>query len=325
MRMNKLILSLVIFSAMALSFRAGAQDILSATVSRDTILIGDQVEWKSRIKVPNGMSVKIDSMSGYVVPGVELIGDFTVDTVERKKDFSMVETRALVTSFDSGSYVLPPLVVYFYRDGQGVDTMRLPEVPLEVTTVPIDTTTYQMYDIRPQFRYPVTFKELVPWILLLAALVAVVVLTVHFALKRKKTGMVFGRPEPKDPPHIVALRSLDRIRGEKLWQKGNQKQYYTEITDTLRTYIEQRFGIKTIERTSNEILVDLSVKDLAPSDYESLKELFGTADLVKFAKYSASEAENENAVPVAVRFVNDTFMQSLEADSKNTEGGRKDE
>ena len=290
-----MILSLAVLAAMTVSFRAGAQDILSATVSRDTILIGDQVEWKSRIKVPKGMSVKIDSMSGYVVPGVELIGDFKVDTVDRKKDFSMVETRAVVTSFDSGSYVLPPLVVYFYRDGQGVDTMRLPEVPLEVTTVPIDTTTYQMYDIRPQFRYPVTFKELVPWILLLAALVAVVVLTVHFALKRKKTGMVFGKPDPKDPPHIVALRSLDR------------------------------FGIKTIERTSNEILVDLSVKDLAPSDYEALKELFGTADLVKFAKYSATEAENENAVPVAVRFVNDTFMQELEADGKATEGGRKDE
>ncbi len=323
--MKKLILSLAVLAAMTVSFRAGAQDILSATVSRDTILIGDQVEWKSRIKVPKGMSVKIDSMSGYVVPGVELIGDFKVDTVDRKKDFSMVETRAVVTSFDSGSYVLPPLVVYFCRDGQGVDTMQLPEVPLEVTTVPIDTTTYQMYDIRPQFRYPVTFKELVPWILLLAALVAVVILTVHFALKRKKTGMVFGKPDPKDPPHIVALRSLDRIRGEKLWQKGNQKQYYTEITDTLRVYIEQRFGIKTIERTSNEILVDLSVKDLALSDYEALKELFGTADLVKFAKYSATEAENENAVPVAVRFVNDTFMQELEADGKATEGGRKDE
>ena len=70
--------------------------------------------------------------------------------------------------------------------------------------------------------------------------------------------MVFGKPDPKDPPHIVALRSLDRIRGEKLWQKGNQKQYYTEITDTLRVYIEQRFGIKTIERTSNEILVSCS-------------------------------------------------------------------
>ena len=325
MAIKKILIAVLLFAAVPFQFRAGAQEILSATVSRDTILIGDQVEWKSQIRMPRGMSLKIDSMSGYVVPGVELIGGFKIDTVQKKRDFSMVETKALITSFDSGSYVLPPLVVYFYKDGVAADTMRLPEVPLEVTTVPVDTASYQLYDIRPQFRYPVTFREVLPWILLALAVAAIIAVAVIFILRRRKNGFVLGRPDPKDPPHIVALRSLDRIRGERLWQTGKEKQYYTEITDTLRVYIEQRFGIKTIERTSNEILADLSVKDVAPSDFESLKELFGTADLVKFAKYSATEAENENAVPVAVRFVNDTFMQELEKDGKNVEGDRKDE
>ena len=317
--------------------RAGAQEIVSAGVSRDTILIGDQIEWTSEMRLPRGMSVRIDSMSGYVVPGVELIGDFTIDTVDRGRDFSRVQTRATITSFDSGSYVLPPLVVYVYRGEEAVDTLRLPEVPLEVTTIPIDTTTYEMYDIRPQFRYPVTFAEVLPWvarypvtfaevlpwvaggIVLVAAIIAVWRLIV----RRRKNRPLFGKPTPQDPPHIVALRDLDRIRGEKLWQTGNQKQYYTEITDTLRVYIEKRFGVKTIERTSGEILVDLSTKDIQPSDFESLKDLFGTADLVKFAKYTASESENENAVPVAVRFVNDTFMQALEADAEKTAKERK--
>ena len=151
-----------------------AQNIVSAGVSRDTILIGDQIEWTSEMQVPRGMSVRVDSMSGYVVPGVELIGPFTIDTVDRGRDFSKVRTRAVITSFDSGSYVLPPLVVYVYRGEEAVDTMRLPEVPLEVTTVPIDTATYQMYDIRPQFRYPVTFREVLPWILGALALAAAV-------------------------------------------------------------------------------------------------------------------------------------------------------
>lgn len=313
--------TIIILALLSLRHVAGAQEILSATVSRDTILIGDQVEWKSEIKVPRGMTVKIDSMSGYVVLGVELIGGFNIDTVSRRKDYSMVETRALVTSFDSGSYVLPPLVVYFSRNGDVTDTLRLPEVPLEVTTIPIDTTTYEMYDIRPQFGYPVTFKEVLPWVLLGLVVVALVILIMVLVARRRRNRPVFGKPDPKDPPHIVALRSLDRIRGEKLWQSGKEKQYYTEITDTLRVYIEQRFGIKTIERTSNEILADLSGKEVAPSDFESIKDLFGTADLVKFAKYTATEAENENAVPVAVRFVNDTFIQELEDGKKD----KKDE
>ena len=318
-RTVKITVAVLVF--LAISFGAGAQEILSAKVSRDTILIGDQVEWKSEIRVPRGMSVKIDSMSGYVVPGVELIGGFTIDTVSRNRDYSMVETRALVTSFDSGSYVLPPLVVYFYRNGEAADTMRLPEIPLEVTTIPIDTASYQMYDIRPQFQYPVTFKEVAPWVLLALVVVALVVLVLALVARRRKNRPVFGKPDPTDPPHIVALRSLDRIRGEKLWQTGKEKQYYTEITDTLRVYIERRFGIKTIERTSNEILAELSGKEVSPVDFEALKELFGTADLVKFAKYTASEAENENAVPVAVRFVNDTFMRELEDEKKD----KKDE
>ena len=287
------------------ALRAGAQEIVSAGVSRDTILIGDQIEWTSEMQVPRGMSVRIDSMSGYVVPGVELIGDFVIDTVDRGRDFSRVQTRATITSFDSGSYVLPPL-----------DTLRLPEVPLEVTTIPIDTTTYEMYDIRPQFRYPVTFAEILPWVAGALVLTAVITAVCMVVARRRKSRPLFGKPTPQDPPHIVALRDLDRIRGEKLWQTGNQKQYYTEITDTLRVYIEKRFGVKTIERTSAEILTDLSVKDIQPSDYESLKDLFGTADLVKFAKYTASESENENAVPAAVRFVNDTFMQELESDAE---------
>ena len=305
-----------------------AQNVISAGVSRDTILIGDQIEWTSEMQVPRGMSVRIDSMSGYVVPGVELIGDFEIDTVARGRDFSRVQTRAVITSFDSGSYVLPPLVVYVYRGEEAVDTMRLPEVPLEVTTIPIDTTTYEMYDIRPQFRYPVTFAEVLPWVAGGLVLVAIVIAVWRLIARRRRNRPLFGKPAPQDPPHIVALRALDRIRGEKLWQTGNQKQYYTEITDTLRVYIEKRFGVKTIERTSGEILVELSTKDIQPSDFESLKDLFGTADLVKFAKYTASETENENAVPVAVRFVNDTFMQEMEAEAGKEikdAGGKSDE
>ena len=305
-----------------------AQNVVSAGVSRDTILIGDQIEWTSEMQVPRGMSVRIDSMSGYVVPGVELIGDFVIDTVDRGRDFSRVQTRAVITSFDSGSYVLPPLVVYVCRGEEAVDTMRLPEVPLEVTTIPIDTTTYEMYDIRPQFRYPVTFAEVMPWVAGGLVLVSIVIAVWRLIARRRRNRPLFGKPAPQDPPHIVALRALDRIRGEKLWQTGNQKQYYTEITDTLRVYIEKRFGVKTIERTSGEILVELSTKDIQPSDFESLKDLFGTADLVKFAKYTASETENENAVPVAVRFVNDTFMQEMEAEAGKEikdAGGKSDE
>ncbi len=309
------ILSLVIIMVSISFAEIRAQELVSTTVSKDTILIGDQVEWKSLLKVPKGMTASIDSMSGYVVPGVELIGNFRIDTVKKHKKYMDVEAKGLITSFDSGSYKLPALVVYFFRGDEIVDTLRLKELDLEVTTVPIDTATYEMYDIRPQFRYPVTFSEVIPWVGGGVLLAAVIIALIYY-FRRRSAGMsVLAPAKPKDPAHIVALRKLEEIRNEKLWQEGKEKQFYTEVTDTLRIYIEERFGIKTLERTSNEILEDISKKELTPADYEILKGLFSTADLVKFAKYTASQEENENAIPASVRFVNDTFLQSIEEET----------
>lgn len=290
----------------AFAWETSAQELISNSVSKDTILIGDQVLWTSRMQVPRGTAVKVDSMSGYVVPGVELLGDFTIDTLKKTKEYSIVETKALITSFDSGSYMLPPLVLYLSRGGVPTDTLRLSEIPLEVTTVPIDTASFEIYDLRPQFRYPVTFGEIVPWVLGALALAAAVFLIWRAVRRRKNGGAKALKPKPGDPPHIVALKSLERIRREELWQKGKQKQFYTEVTDALRKYIEERFSVRTLERTSNEILDDLSGQELAPADYDALKGIFSVADLVKFAKYTATKEENEETVPSAIRFVNDT-------------------
>ncbi len=320
-RMMKKILSMAAVLVLTSFVGIRAQELVSTTLTKDTILIGDQVEWKSVLKVPKGLRASIDSMSGYVVPGVELIGDFRIDTVKRHKAYSDVEAKGIITSFDSGSYKLPPLVVYFTRGDEIVDTLRLKEMDLEVTTIPIDTATYEMYDIRPQFNYPVTFAEVAPWAGGGLLLVAIIVAIVYYFRRRAAGKPVFAPAKPKDPAHIVALRKLEEIRNEKLWQEGKEKQFYTEVTDTLRAYIEDRFDIKTFERTSAEILEDISKKDLTPADYEILKDIFSTSDLVKFAKYTASQDENENAIPASVRFVNDTFLQAIE-DEKNKEGGK---
>ena len=315
MKIKKLIITVLSFFLTA--GIVSGQEIVSTTLSKDTLLIGDQAEWVSRLKVPAGMTVKIDSMSGFVVPGVEIVGDFHIDTVKKKKTFSYVDAGATITSFDSGSYVMPPLVVYFYEGEDLADTLRLLEVPLEVTTVPIDTTTYQIADLRPQFKYPVPTGIILMWIGIGILAAALIVLIIWLIVRRHKNKPLFGKAKPKDPPHITALRNLEKIRNQKLWQNGKEKQFYTGVTDVLRKYIEDRYDIKTMERTSNEIIKDLSKKDVKPEDFEEVSDLFSTSDLVKFAKYTATEEENEKAIPTAVRFVNDTFLQEIEEEKKD--------
>ena len=253
--------------------------------------------------------MKIDSMAGYVVPGVELIGDFKIDTVKRNRSLSEVHAKATITSFDSGSYKMPPLVVYIYRGEQLEDTLRLKELPLEVTTIPVDTTTYQMFDLRSNFDYPVTFSEVAIWGGSALAVVALFVGIIYLIRRMRRKGAVEEKPKPKDPAHIVALRELDHISGEKLWQNGKEKIFYTKVTDALRIYIEDRYDIRTMERTSAEILSDFSKMEVKKSDFELLEEIFTVSDLVKFAKYTASQQENEETIPKAVKFVTNTYLK----------------
>ncbi|MCF0173165.1 MAG: hypothetical protein HUJ91_05490, partial [Bacteroidales bacterium] len=174
-------------------------------------------------------------------------------------------------------------------------------------------------DLKGQIKYPLTFKEVIPWVGLALLLAAAIYALVRFVRYRRQNRTFFGKPIVKDPPHIVALRSLDHIRKQKLWQNGNQKQFYTEVTDALRLYIAGRWGIATLERPSKEMLADLNKQKVDEKQFEVISELFSTSDLVKFAKYAASDAENEEVIPTAVRFVNTTYLADIESEQTDKE------
>ena len=128
----------------------------------------------------------------------------------------------------------------------------------------------------------------------------------------------YGKPiirkvkvEPKLPPHQMAMKEIERIKGEKVWQKGQPKEYYTELTDTLRTYIKERFGFNALEMTSSEIIEKL----LEMQDKEAitdLRSLFETADLVKFAKHNPLMNENDANLINAIEFINETKEKEVE-------------
>ena len=285
-------------------------------LSRDTILIGDQIEWIIPLEMAPGEKYFLEDIADPPAPGVEIIKPLEMDTVSSSRKQLKIEGKVILTSFDSGSYFLPPLIAMIERKSGAVDTLYMEGPTLEVTTVPIDTATYVIKDIKGQIKYPLKFKEVVPWVLLALLLAALVYVLVRWIKMRRANRTFMGKPIVKDPPHIVALRALDRIRKQKLWQNDKQKQFYTEVTDALRIYIAGRYDIVAMERPSREMLADLKKQDLEPRLYENMEELFTRADLVKFAKYQASAEENEEVIPDAVRFVNATYMQEIDQAKK---------
>ena len=312
--MKRTLLTVLFLFGVSLCFaqEAGSDDILRSRLSRDSILIGDQVEWTLDLTLAPGEQARISKPGEQPVPGVETLGELALDTLSQKKGVLALRGHVTVTSFDSGSYVLPPLFVLLAHEDGTIDTLVYEGPSLAVNTIPIDTATFQPYDIKGQIRYPLTFKELLPWIGLALLLGAAVWALVRWIRLRRQDRDFFGKPVVKDPPHIVALRSLEKTRSQKLWQAGKQKQFYTQVTDAVRQYVSDRYGVSAMEQTSAEMFRDLEDKEIDPALTGQLKDLFTTADFVKFAKHTATAEENENAIPTAIRFVNETYMKQIE-------------
>ena len=296
----------------------GWLQVKESAISRDSILVGEQVVWSTVMEMPQEQEIMFAPYSAVVEAEkapIDVVHDIQIDTLAIKNGKKELQARILLTSFDSGYYKLPLMVAL---TPQG-DTIYLDSPFLDVTNTQIDTANFVMHPLKGQARYPLTVKEVLPWVALGVLVILLGYLLYRYIRYRRENRDFFGKPIVQDPPHIVALRELDKIRGEKLWQNGKEKLYYTGITDTLRGYIEARYGVGAMEMTSSEIMESLKGKDIEERRYSELDGLFRTADLVKFAKYVPQVDENEEAIPVAVRFVNATFEQELQQEKQNGE------
>ncbi|MDD2293475.1 MAG: hypothetical protein PHD07_04600 [Bacteroidales bacterium] len=318
MKRRLFVLALILIATLSFAQDEVPEGRIPSKLSKDTILIGDRVEWIMNLSIKEGEECYFEQPDDPVAGGVETVKKLVMDTLSKSKGNINIEGKMILTCFDSGSYFLPPVIALVGKQNGAVDTLFFDGPVLEVTTIPIDTATFKPYDIKGQIKYPLTFKEILPWLGIIILVAALIYGIVRFVKYRKENKTFFGKPIVKDPPHIVALRSLEKIRGQKLWQNNKQKQFYTGVTDTLRQYIASRYDISAMEQTSAEMFDSLRDKKIDAKLYGELKDLFTTADFVKFAKHNASTEENENAIPTAVRFVNTTFMQDLE-DSKKEE------
>ncbi len=296
---------------------------------RDSILIADQIRYGVTIEdVKAGEKIALPDFSAASNDTLTILGGWQLDTLVNgkavrsrnakaaarllRKPFALKASIVLVP-FEEGHYALPDVPVI--RES---DTLVFKGLEMDVKTMPVDTATFEIHDIKGQILYPVTFKELLPWIgggLLAAALIALAVWLIIRASKRKAEAL-----KPKDPAYIVALRELDKYRSDKYWAPDKQKAFYSGITDALKFYMDERFGVDAPEMTTAELFDALkSDKDITPEMYSSLKELFERADFVKFAKHIASEQENAAALPLAVRFVTTTYQTDLEKETGGQE------
>ena len=313
------LLSFVAFAKKGeLVYQKGA--FLKQLQERDSILIADQLLYGFDLNgVEEGTMFAFPQLQDTLMEGVEIVRGWHLDTLNLKKGKNgtpnVYDLRGgiVITSFDQGQYALPPLSMQRMTKDGVVDTLVFDSQLLDVKTMPVDTATFQLHDIKGQIKYPITFKEALPWVGAVLGILGVIALVVWLVIRySKKRG---AEAEKKEPAHIVAFRKLDKYKGNKMWAPEKQKAFYSGVTDALREYIDARYDIGAMEMTTAEIMKELKKTDISEELQIGLKELFERADYVKFAKYIASDEENAAALPLAVRFVASTYQMEVEEGS----------
>jgi hypothetical protein len=218
----------------------------------------------------------------------------------------------VLTSFDDTLYYLPPFVVNV--DGVPHKSKSL---ALKVLTVEVDTLNAE------QFFGPKTVQdnpflwsewELSFWMSVLLLLLMAVGYYLYLRLRDNKPIIATIRIVKRVLPHQKAMKAIEELRVERKGMgddsQESQKEYYTKLTDTLRRYIEERYGFSAMEMTSSEI-IDRLMKSPDSKSLDELRMLFQTADLVKFAKYSTLINENDANLMSAIEFINDTKQENM--------------
>jgi len=286
---------------------ASAQHPFEASASTDTnqILIGDQVTLTLIVTNRFEKEVLWPEIGDTITGAIEVVSRSLSDTLKRRGDGSLEIARVYkLTSFDSGYFVIPPF--YFIEADDSSSTVETEAILILVHTMEVDTSQ-AIRAIKGPLEAPYTWDEFIPHALTALALI-LLGLIIYWAYKKYKNRpvkVVIEEIEVGDP-FDIAIESLQNLKEKKLWQQDKVKLYYTELTDIIRTYIENRFGVIAMEMTTDEIMESMNYVQVSQAEREKLGQLLMLADMVKFAKSMPIGSEHEASLMRAFDFVRES-------------------
>jgi hypothetical protein len=310
--------SISILSLLLLVGFAGVAQDFKVRLDSSKILIGNQTALTLQVKLTDGKKVRFPNLPDTLSKGLEVVNQFATDTSEVDNALLLTK-RYLITSFDSGSYIVPRIPVLYFN-GARVDTLYTQPLKLRVNSVAVDSTKVPLYGIKENIKAPYTFQEIALAIFSILLLIGIAI-GIYRYFRRSKDEPIFNfKKKVVEPPHVIAFHELELLKQKKLWQNGHIKEFYSELTDILRVYINDRMEINAMEMTSFEILATLHANGYSnKAIYDRLMVMLNTSDLVKFAKYSADPIENDSAAACVFDFIDDTkeVARAVEAASNS--------
>lgn len=272
--------------------------------------IGDVIELTFSVPIQKGQHV--DLIYNKENSDTLELQSTKIDTVQNNGK-TFLACKQTYMGFISGVIALGDSVLVRYSVDTNETILRLQPAEIEILQYQIDTLKTEIKDIKPLVEEPFSIKEILPLIYLILGIVALIVglyFLVRYLRNRPKEDKPQIVQKKQIPPHIKALKSLEDLRLKRLSEQGLKKQYYSELSEIVWIYLEERFSITACEMTTEEILEQMKMySEISISDFENLKKMFFISDLVKFAKYESDDFADKNAWNVSKDFVNNTTVE----------------
>lgn len=317
----------LLFMAFSLSAFAGPA-IVKAKLDSATMLMGNVNMLRLEVIQDKGVKGKFplfekigpEGFTTLLNDTVEISAPVKIDTVEVGSGRIQINYEVPVQVFDSGFYKLPEFVYLASGDSVRSESVTLTVKPVKVTA---DDPISPMTDVAEPEGGSIFDK--IPdaiyywwWAYLLGLLL--IVSGIWLYKRYKKEGTILPQ-RPKQSPYEEAMNGLRSLKARKLWESGREKEYYTELTDILRIYLDRRFGIKAMEMTSSEIMSHLADLGDRSVPRDKIRDILDMADFVKFAMVRPLPDDNETLYRNAIDFVESTKPDdSDEADPKVKSG-----
>ncbi|MDW8219914.1 MAG: hypothetical protein RML40_05225 [Bacteroidota bacterium] len=305
---------------------------VQAWLDTTSLRIGEQTSFHLSVQHMPDIYVQFPFIADSLTRNVEVIECTPIDsTVQANGSVRQTQT-VRITSFDEGDYTLPPLT-FVYR------------IPNDTTTYTLQTDTIKLLvigegdiipaqkgdsldaegkldirDIKPPLSVPRTFWEVAPYLVAGVILLGGIVWGVWYYRKHcsARQGNIPAVQAPMRPPYEVAMERLELLQQQQLWQRGEAKEYHTQISDILRVYIQSMYGVHALETTTEEILDALGSNPRLQASTKLLRNILTVADAVKFARYHALPEEHEQSLRLAMEYVQMTALAENIAQSEET-------
>jgi hypothetical protein len=257
----------------AISF--AQKPMVKAEIDTTNIRIGEQFNLK----------ISIDETQNVILPKLELTGLEIIDSTKTDTLENSLIRKYILTGFDSGAFYIPEQQIFIKNQAYFTDSLLV-----NVATIAIDTTQVKKFPIKSIKSEPYTFDDFKIYLYLLLAAIAIIGFWIYWFVIRKQKQRKEEETYKVLPPYEEAIYKLNELDEKLLWQNNKVKEYYSELTEIIRGFIERELKVPALENTTDEILEalknfeDAETIQVSKETLKTLQELLHEADLVKFAK-----------------------------------------